>query len=168
MRASPRTVSLIGWSGTGKTHLAARLIAHFRNRGYHVGAVKKSGGPVQVDRAGSDSDQLRRSGAERTLLLGSNMSVLFSDAEEGEALLEYLQTAELIVCEGLPLPEGPVIEVIGRAALEQGLRRADADAFVLAAPELARLCPPGAPRFEADELSRLVDYLEEAWNARSP
>ncbi len=175
MNGPSRTVTLIGWSGSGKSRTAARLIAHFRGKGYHVGAVKKSGGEVELDRPGSDSDLLRRSGACETALLAPNMSALMFERQlHAEEILQHFNLTDLVVSEGLPLPGGPLLEVAGRKTEEEGLKSAPGsgfpapDAYIFTAPLSPALFPEGAVCYAAEDFFALLDFLEEQWNARSP
>jgi molybdopterin-guanine dinucleotide biosynthesis protein MobB len=174
MNGNQRAVCLIGWSGTGKTELAARLIAHYRGAGYHVAAVKKSGEAVEVDRRGSDSDVLRRSGAEETVLLTPRASVVtYTRSLSGDELAALFSSAELIVSEGLPLPGGILLEVTGEKTALEGLKHAsrdqltEPDAYVLTAPLPGELFPAESPRIAAEDFSDLLHFLEERWNAKS-
>ena len=128
-----------------------------------------------MDRPGSDSDLLRRSGAYETALLAPNMSALLYERQlSAEEILQHFSRADLVVSEGLPLPGGPLLEVAGKKTEEEGLKSApgsglpEPDAFIITAPLSSALFPEGAVRYSAEDFSALLDFLEEQWNARSP
>ena len=60
---APRCVSVIGWSGAGKTTLIAKLLPELRARGLRVLAVKHSGHSHPLHPAGSDTARLQQAGA---------------------------------------------------------------------------------------------------------
>lgn len=173
MRKPPLTVSLVGWSKEGKTKLASRFIAHYRSQGYHVAAVKKSGGAVQLDRRDSDSDILRRSGAESTALLAPDLTAFFyARPLEEDELLESFPGAEIIIAEGLVFSEGLLLEIVGEQAAREGLKSSvrdfprAPDAYLLTAAPPEGLFPPGGRLFREGQFTQILSFLEEQWNEK--
>ncbi|HEY8207759.1 MAG TPA: molybdopterin-guanine dinucleotide biosynthesis protein MobB [Myxococcaceae bacterium] len=111
-------LSIIGWSGTGKTTLIEELLRRFRARGMRVLAVKHSA-HAHAPRPGPDTDTARflAAGAAEARLVASGASVELPDGGFDLALVEGWK--------GGPLPK---LEV-WREGLERPLT---ADPLVLA------------------------------------
>jgi molybdopterin-guanine dinucleotide biosynthesis protein MobB len=58
-----RVVSIVGFSGTGKTRLVVRLIEELRGRGLRVAAVKRCSHGFTLDTEGKDTADFSRAGA---------------------------------------------------------------------------------------------------------
>ncbi len=58
-----RVVSIVGYSGTGKTRLIVRLIEELRGRGLRVAAVKRCSHGFTLDTEGKDTAEFGRAGA---------------------------------------------------------------------------------------------------------
>ena len=71
-----RAVAIIGWSGTGKTTLAERLVPVLSARGLRTGYLKGSSHGFQMDREGKDTDRVFRSGADRVAILADGEAAL--------------------------------------------------------------------------------------------
>jgi molybdopterin-guanine dinucleotide biosynthesis protein B len=114
--AATRIISIIGRKNTGKTTLTVALAAELARRGRLVMTMKHADHPAEVDREGSDSWRHFHEGrAERTLLVGPSVRVLFHRAADAynplELAREHLGGAELVLVEGYKRAPLPKIEV---------------------------------------------------------
>jgi molybdopterin-guanine dinucleotide biosynthesis protein MobB len=112
------TVPLVGfaaWSGTGKTTLLRQLIPVLRTQGISIGIIKHAHHEFDIDYPGKDSYELRKSGAEQTLIASTQRRALIVEHEEArelglDELLECLDRSRLdvVLVEGfrhLPFPK---------------------------------------------------------------
>src|SRR5262245_41199522 len=108
-------VSVIGWSGSGKTRLLAELIELLRQRGLRVAAVKHSSHEHGLHKPGSDSERLENAGAAPVGLVTPAGVQLTLPRETASALPAMLQTlapeADLVLVEGWKDGPFPKIEV---------------------------------------------------------
>lgn len=114
--AATRIISIIGRKNTGKTTLTVALAAELARRGRRVMTMKHADHPAEVDRQGSDSWRHFHEGrAERTLLVGPSVRVLFHRADDGydpvALAQEHLSSAEIVLVEGYKRAPLPKIEV---------------------------------------------------------
>ncbi len=114
-------VPLLGfcaWSGTGKTTLLKRLIPLLREQGLRIAVLKHAHHGFDLDRPGKDSWELRKAGAEQTLVASRRRIALIRETErEREPLLEELlplldfERLDLVLVEGFKQAVFPKIEL---------------------------------------------------------
>ncbi|HFT2274173.1 TPA: molybdopterin-guanine dinucleotide biosynthesis protein B, partial [Providencia stuartii] len=61
-------LGITAYSGTGKTTLLKKVIPLLRQRNVRVGLVKHTHHDMDVDKPGKDSYELRKAGADQTLV----------------------------------------------------------------------------------------------------
>ncbi|WP_369789286.1 molybdopterin-guanine dinucleotide biosynthesis protein MobB [Rouxiella sp. WC2420] len=100
-------LGIVAHSGSGKTTLLKQLIPYLRDRQIRVGLIKHSHHSVDIDTPGKDSYELRKAGADQTMVASSNRWALMTETPEAEELdLHYLasrfddSTLDLILVEG--------------------------------------------------------------------
>jgi molybdopterin-guanine dinucleotide biosynthesis protein MobB len=102
-------VSFVGHSDSGKTRLIEKIVSILRNQGYRVSVLKHTHAKIKIDRRGTDTDRLRRAGAEVSAIVDDRMLARFERAGEPAALLGSLASeVDLLLVEGykkLPLPK---------------------------------------------------------------
>lgn len=160
----PPALSVIGWSGAGKTTLIERLIPELRARGLRVGVVKHSSDPHPLHRSGSDTARFEHEGAALTGFATPAGVQLTVKDEPGKALLPLLQrfadAVDLVLVEGWK--EGPLPKLeVWREGPEPLLAAARSDvlAVVTDAPRLPEGAPEGLRRFRTDELRALAEFI---------
>ncbi|RJT43741.1 molybdopterin-guanine dinucleotide biosynthesis protein MobB [Rahnella woolbedingensis] len=86
-------LGIVAYSGTGKTTLLKQLIPYLRQRGIRTGLIKHTHHDVDVDTPGKDSFELRKAGADQTMVASNNRWALMTETPgQGELSLEYLAT----------------------------------------------------------------------------
>ena len=112
----PPIVAVSGWKDSGKTTVAAGLIAELVDRGHDVAALKHGHG-FRFDHEGTDSWRLRHEGgARRVLMTGPEGMALVGGWTRGERSVaslvrRHLRDADLVVAEGWRHGPWPTIEV---------------------------------------------------------
>lgn len=109
-------LGIVAYSGTGKTTLLKQLIPLLAQCGVRVGLIKHSHHDVDVDTPGKDSYELRKAGANQTMVASGRRWALMTEtpdhAEEPD--LAYLASRfdgdkiDLILVEGFkhePIPK---------------------------------------------------------------
>lgn len=111
-----RIIGLAGWSGAGKTTLAAKLLPALAETGVSVSTLKHAHHAFDVDRPGKDSYVHRMAGAREVLISSANRFALMHELRGrpepsmGE-LLAKLAPVDLILVEGFKRERHPKIEV---------------------------------------------------------
>ncbi|MCC8457606.1 molybdopterin-guanine dinucleotide biosynthesis protein MobB [Photorhabdus aegyptia] len=107
---STKPLPLLGitaYSGTGKTTLLKHVIPLLRQRQIRVGLIKHTHHDMDVDKPGKDSYELRKAGAEQTLVANQQRWALMTETPDLQELdLNYLvsrfdpNSLDLILVEG--------------------------------------------------------------------
>jgi molybdopterin-guanine dinucleotide biosynthesis protein B len=163
MRA-PLALSVVGWSGVGKTTLVERLVPELRARGLRVGVVKHSSDEHPLHRAGSDTDRFEQVGAELVAFAtpaGVQLTVKEPPAQALLAVIgRFADRVELVLVEGWK--DGPLskLEVWreGHGPLLASTR-SDVLAVVTDAPTLPEGAPEGLRRFGTAELQGIAVFI---------
>lgn len=81
MSSSP-VIGFAAFSGTGKTTLLKQLIPLLKDKGMKVGVIKHSHHDVELDTPGKDSYEIRKAGADQTLLASPKRWSLITETPE--------------------------------------------------------------------------------------
>jgi molybdopterin-guanine dinucleotide biosynthesis protein B len=164
MKKHPLALSVVGWSGAGKTTLVERLIPELRARGLRVGVVKHSSDPHPLHRQGSDTERFGSVGAELVAFATPAGVQLTVKEEPAQALLPLLErfadAVDLVLVEGWKQGPLPKLEVWreGHGAL-LAATRTDVLAVVTDAPTLPAGAPEGMRRFGTGETRELAVFI---------
>ncbi len=86
-------LGIVAYSGTGKTTLLKQLIPWLRQRGIRTGLIKHTHHDIDVDTPGKDSFELRKAGADQTMVASNSRWALMTETPgHDEFSLEYLAT----------------------------------------------------------------------------
>jgi len=156
-------IKIVGVKKSGKTSLAEKLIREFSSRGIRVAAIKHCHHAFPLDREGTDSYRLGRTGAISTSVYVPGGFAIFGAVETIEELEDRLRTlfpeADLLLMEGNKKGAGPKIE-INRQACREG-------PMCLEDPELVALitdrkdCGGSAPVFHPDDIEGIVQFIHK-------
>ena len=59
---------IVGWSGSGKTHLICRIIEYFHKKKLNVCSIKHSHHNFEIDKKGKDSYEHLKSGSNEVVI----------------------------------------------------------------------------------------------------
>ncbi len=183
MPSTPSFVTVAGLKRSGKTTVAAALIAELARRGLRVASVKSMRhGAFDLEPEGADTRRHLAAGAEAALAFAADEEAVFArrSAEGPRARLERWLPPEIdwVVCEGLVdgLPAERVViclERVGDLAEALAVRGLDARALVAVSGIAGGAAPPAeplpAPLLDARDpagLARLVDIVLASTRAR--
>ncbi|MGM3192494.1 molybdopterin-guanine dinucleotide biosynthesis protein MobB [Dickeya dadantii subsp. dieffenbachiae] len=100
-------LAIAAHSGTGKTTLLKQLIPLLNAMGIRVGIIKHTHHDMDVDKPGKDSYELRKAGADQTLVVSNTRWALMTETpEQQEPNLHFLASRmdssklDLILVEG--------------------------------------------------------------------
>lgn len=89
--AFPPLLAIAAYSGTGKTTLLKQLIPLLKQQQIRVGLIKHTHHDMDVDTPGKDSYELRKAGADQTLVASDRRWALMTETPEQQPLdLQYL------------------------------------------------------------------------------
>ncbi len=101
-------VGFSAYSGTGKTTLLTGVIPQLKSRGLKVAVIKHAHHHFDLDQPGKDSYELRKSGADQTVICTHTRMAIISEFEQPEdepGLEEIIESlnpakADLVLVEG--------------------------------------------------------------------
>lgn len=103
-------ISVVAFSGTGKTTFLEKLIPEIKKYGLRLAVVKHDAHDFQIDREGKDSWRMTAAGADVTGLISSTKAVLMENRPiEPETLIEKIEDVDLIITEGFKYRGWPKI-----------------------------------------------------------
>jgi molybdopterin-guanine dinucleotide biosynthesis adapter protein len=156
-----KIVAIVGYSDSGKTRLAVRLIGELRRRGLRVSAVKRCSHGFSLDTEGKDTADFSAAGADNVAMI----------SPEGWAALGSVPDADAPALARRLFPEADVVlieggkDVRGTRKIEV-LRAGVCDIPVSPAGELAAVVTDGArpagsaaPVFGPDDIAGLADLI---------
>ncbi len=122
-----RALSIIGWSGAGKTRLMKALIHELRARGLRVAAIKHSSHPHELHPAGSDTAALAEAGADPVAFITPRgVQVTTQDAHPLGTIERLSRSVDLVLVEGWkdgPLPKLEVRAPGAEPLAREGIQR---------------------------------------------
>lgn len=162
-----RIVSVVGFSGAGKTRLVVRLIEELKRRGLRVAAVKRCSHGFSLDTEGKDTAEFSRAGAAGVAMISPEGWAAVSPAGPVAAPAlgaRLFPEADIVLIEGGKDEAGtPRIEVF-RAGVSEALV-SDPRELLAVVADAAVPAAVAAPVLGPDETARLADLilsLEEA------
>jgi molybdopterin-guanine dinucleotide biosynthesis protein MobB len=165
MRIKPIIVSVLGWSGTGKTTFIEAAIAECGRRGIDAAAVKKSRHQADLPPDTKDSARFFSAGASHSVYLSESTMIRLSAAPkslDGATVEALCPGSAIIFCEGLELAGAHIALVAGAAASESELKRPLSEIGILVARETSMRRAAEAKNiaaFTPDDAERFIDYL---------
>ncbi len=94
-------ISIVAYSGTGKTTLLEKVIYMLKQRGLRICVIKHDSHDFQVDQEGKDSWRMTQAGADMTILSNDRKTVVFENRSlEIEDILTHIHDVDLILTEG--------------------------------------------------------------------
>lgn len=153
---TPPVVGFAGWSDSGKTTLAARVVELLGRRGLRVAVVKHDAHGHYREAEGSDSARYREAGAAAVVVASPGGTVRFDRTDKEKPLAEIavdLRGFDLIVAEGFKSEPHPKIVVSRGGDLPAAVRAASPPVIAVAAP---RSCGT-AVRVDADQTLPVLD-----------
>ncbi|MEL6203540.1 MAG: molybdopterin-guanine dinucleotide biosynthesis protein B [Pseudomonadota bacterium] len=156
---APR-IGIVGWKNSGKTTLAAALIAELTARDLVVASVKSAHHDFQIDDPKTDSGKHATAGAAQTAILGSARWAIMGNDKDAEPLtlddiLARMSPCDVIVIEGFKNSTHPKIEVRGDRDDRSTL--ADTDPAIIAIASDAQI-ETSLPVFRRDAITELSDF----------
>ena len=109
-------IGLAGWSVSGKTTLAEKLIAELTAMGLDIATIKHAHHMFDADKPGKDSFRHRAAGARQVIVSSRARSVIFTENHDrGESsladLLLALAPADMVIVEGYKREPIPKVEI---------------------------------------------------------
>lgn len=153
------------FSGTGKTTLLVKLISMLSNREVRIGIIKQSHHDIEIDIPGKDSYELRKAGANQTLLTSPGRWALIHENKlklehDLPATIELLQTStlDLVLVEGFRHYPFPKIE-LNRSELKKPYLFPEDEAIIAIATDNPEAVKNRLPVLDINNPQEIMDYI---------
>lgn len=171
---SQNTLPLLGitaYSGTGKTTLLKKVIPLLRQRHVRVGLIKHTHHDMEIDTPGKDSYELRKAGADQTLVASNQRWALMTETPEcNDMNLNYLASRfdptslDLILVEGF---KGEPIDKIALFRSDVGKPlNGLIDEYVVAVAS-DEIIDTNVPQLDINNPDQVADYIVSWWQKAS-
>ena len=149
-------ISIIGWSGVGKTTFFEKLITVLKNKGIRLGVIKQDGHEFDVDKEGKDTWRFSQAGADKVAIYnGKHGAVMLNTPTDIDSVLSHMTDVDLIITEGCHEREFPQIEV-HRAGFDS--LRCDRPKQLVAIITDEEL-PNDVPQFGFSEVVKVAEFI---------
>ena len=159
----PPVISIVGFSGAGKTTLMVKLITEFKSRGNNVGSIKHDVHGFEMDQSGKDSWRHKQAGASTTIISSPYQIGMVSDVDHDHHPLELLPLLcgmDIVFVEGFKRAGLPKIEVFRPENGKLPACRGDKHLLALVSDALLDW---GVPRFPATDIIGIADFIAQTF-----
>lgn len=162
-------ISIVGLSGTGKTHLIQGLIHELKRRDLRPAVIKFTRHGFSMGPKTKDSHRFRSAGAVGVALLAPGHWTLFKESVKETSPTEIAERffcdADIILVEGGKTEKGiPKIEVLRRGVSEE-LTAPPEDVVAIVSKTKAA---EHIPVFHPDQITEIADFILQTINSEQP
>lgn len=160
----PPIVTIVGYSGAGKTTFLEKLISTLTQRGYNVGTIKHDVHGFEMDKPGKDTWRHKRAGARTTLISSPCQIGMVRDVGHDhtlEELVPLLSGMDIILAEGFKRSPVPKLEIFRPESYKDPICRNDKNLLALISDAPLDF---GVPRYPLDDVEGVADFLIKYFN----
>jgi len=159
---APPVLSVVGFSGSGKTTYLEKLIPSLKNRGLRLGVIKHDAHSFEVDIPGKDSWRLTQAGADITVISSpEKISILekWNREEDLHRIARRLKgKVDLILTEGYKRENALKIEIRRAATKDREACCIESELFALVCDYTPENIVP-APVLPLDDAEPMADLI---------
>ena len=159
------TFGIVGWSGSGKTHLICRIIKYYNNKKLNVCSIKHSHHNFEVDKKGKDSFEHLKSGSKEVVIYNEYKFAMITTKKKKKINLKdivnkFSPDTDIVLIEGLKKGPTKKIEVY-RDSIKKPLlclkdKNIKALIFDKASPKISQI---NIPKFHIDETEKIGSFI---------
>ncbi len=149
-------VSLVAYSGSGKTSFLEKLIPELKKRALRVAVVKHDAHDFELDKDGKDSARITKAGADVTAIVSANRAAIMENRSVDFAeIVGRICDVDLIITEGGKHENWPKI-MLFRAAAGKEFAAEPKDCIAVVSDVEIKEAPL---RFTLEDAAGLADFL---------
>ena len=165
-----KMLGIAGWKNSGKTTLAASLVAELAKQGLVVSTIKHAHHNFEIDQPGTDSYRHRKAGAEEVLIVSSKRWALIHEENKVVKpdlmnMAKKLGKADLVLVEGFKTFPIPKLEV--RRKVSSGPPLAPNDANIIAIASDETVTDNHMPIFDLEDIKGIADFVIKRFGLKS-
>ncbi len=168
-------IGISAYSGTGKTTLLTRVIPQLKSRGLKVAVIKHAHHHFDLDQPGKDSYELRKAGANQTVICTHTRMAMISEFDEPEeepALAQIIESlnpakADLVLVEGYKQLEFAKIELHRKVLGKPYLYPHDPTIIAIAC-DATPSHPTTIPVLDINNPEEIADFIYQQVYLRKP
>ncbi len=160
----PPLISVVGYSGAGKTTLMEKLIRELTRRGYRVGSIKHDVHGFEMDKPGKDSWRHKQAGASTTIISSPRQIGMVMDVDHDHSpdeLKKFFNDADVILTEGYKKQNRPKVEIFRSEIHDEPLCKSDDNVIAVMSDVPVEL---EVRRFTLEDVAGLTDFLIDRFN----
>lgn len=160
-----KVFGIVGWSGSGKTDIACRLINYYRKKNMCVSSVKHSHHDFDIDKQGKDSFKQMIAGSNEVVIYNERKWAMVSSLQPkkiklDEILGKFSKNTDIILVEGLKTSKLPKIEVYYSKIKKPLLFPNDKNIMAIVSDKITKdLDAYKIPKFEFSNTKRIADFI---------
>jgi molybdopterin-guanine dinucleotide biosynthesis adapter protein len=164
----PLMISIVGFSGQGKTTLTVKLVGELKKRGFRVGTIKHDVHGFDLDHPGKDSWRHKKAGASVTIVTSPTQIGMVRDVDhdhQPQELIPFFSEMDIVLVEGFKRAGLPKIEIFRPEIKKEPACKGDKHlmAVVSDAP-----LDWGVPQFHTEQIVELVSFLLKQFDLKNP
>ncbi|MGO3518680.1 MAG: molybdopterin-guanine dinucleotide biosynthesis protein B [Acetobacter cibinongensis] len=156
---------LVGRSGSGKTHLVARLLPVLKDMGLSVSTIKHTHHHIDIDKPGKDSFIHRQAGAQEVMLATPDRWVLQHSQVASPPtlpdLLLRMAPADVILVEGFHASVPTTLEVYRPEVGKDPLFLTQKTITAIASPDFSS-APPALKHFDLNDTRTIAEHIRSS------
>ena len=152
-------VSVVGFSGSGKTTFIEKLIPQLTARNIRVGTLKHDVHGFEMDKPGKDSWRHKHAGAVVTVISSPGQIGMVKDVDhdhDPDELKPLFKEVQIILAEGYKRQNRPKLEIFRPEIREEPFCAGD-DALIGLISDVS--VDLGVPRFSLDDAEGVAEFL---------
>lgn len=166
--SSVPTITVVGWSNSGKTTFNTQVVRVLNDAGVRVGVIKHHGhAPGGVDQEGKDSWKYAQAGANPVVLSASSQYAIFVSTPEREATRDELiakiaDDVDFVLVEGFRSASDGSVELYRTAAGHPDPKLSPEERIALITDNeklAAQVRAEGKPVFALDDIRGVARYF---------
>ena len=163
----PRLLAISAYSGTGKTTLLKQVIPLLKGKGVRVGVIKHTHHDMDIDIPGKDSYELRKAGAEQTLVASSRRWALMTETPHNNEVNLYDMIGkmdagilDIVLVEGFRHEKVPKIALFRQAAHAHAVGLLDEYVIAIATDTIINIAT-ALPQLDINNPGNVADFIAD-------
>jgi molybdopterin-guanine dinucleotide biosynthesis adapter protein len=164
----PPMISIVGFSGQGKTTLTVKLVVELIKRGFRVGTIKHDVHGFDPDHPGKDSWRHKKAGASVTIVTSPTQIGMVRDVDhdhQPQELVHFFKEIDIVLVEGFKRAGLPKIEIFRPEIKKEPACKGDK--YLIAVVSDAPL-DWGMPQFHTEQIGEIVNFLLKQLHLEKP